>query len=231
MTHTTKALRLHLINGLTSAGWPWAILALTFVINLAIFGLLDGIPVEDRQTGAVASLYIVTLVANLQIWTQGLPFALGLSVTRRAFFGGTTLFVLIQSVVVGVVLTALNRLEGAVGGWGIDLKFFRAWLLDQPNLLVQFLVYTVPFACLSALGMVLGVVFRRWGPSGMYLLTIGSLLVGGAAGVIVTWREAWGDVGRFFTESSVLALAAGWPALLTLAFGGAAYLALRRATA
>lgn len=230
MNHTVKAFRLHLVNSIASVGWPWAILLITFVINLAVFSLLHDIPAENKQTGALASLYIVALVANLQVWTQVFPFALGLSLTRRGFFGGTTLFVLLQSVVAGLALTILSRVEAATHGWGMDLKFFRAWLLDQPNLFVQLLVFTVPFAALSALGMIVGVVFKRWGQAGLYTLSLGSVVILGGAGVLVTWRRAWPSVGRFFTDSSVPALLAGWPALLAVAFGGVAYLALRRAT-
>lgn len=230
MTHTLKALRLNLVNSLSSSGWPWAILAMTFLVNLAIFAVLQNIPTEDRQTAALSSLYVVALIANLQLWTQGFSFAMGLSLTRKAFFGGAVLFILIQSVVAGVALTALARVEAATGGWGMHLKFFRAWFLDQSNLGVQFLMYAVPFAMISALGMVIGVVLKRWGQSGVYALTLGSLVVLGGAAVLVTWREWWGDLGRFFTESNIVGLSAGYPALLAVAFAGLAYLWLRRAT-
>lgn len=230
MTHALKALRVNLVNSFGTVGWPWAILAITFVANVAIFALLTGIPPEHRQTGALSCIYIVAFVANLQLWTQGFPFAMGLSITRKAYFGGTALFILLQSLVAGTALTLLSAIEPATRGWGIHMRFFTAWAMDQDSLWVRFLMYTVPFAAVCALGMVVGVVFKRWGQTGIYLLSIGTLLAVGGAFVLVSWRDAWGAVGRFFTDSSFVSLTAGYPALLAIAFGALAYLTLRRAT-
>ncbi|NNM45966.1 hypothetical protein [Knoellia koreensis] len=230
MSHVVKALRLSLVNSLTSVGWPWAILAMTFAVNWAIFAVLpDDVPVPDRQTGALASLYFVALIANLQLWTQGFPFAMGLSLTRKAYFGGTVLMLLLQSVVAGVALTALSRVEAATSGWGVDMKFFAPWVFDQGNLGARFLMYAVPFAMLSALGMVIGVVFKRWGQSGVYTLTITSLLLIAVVTLLVTWQDWWAAIGRFFTDSSFVGLTAGYPALLAVACASLAWLGLRRA--
>ena len=46
----------------------------------------------------------------------------------------------------------------------------------------------------------------------------------------MTWREAWSGVGRFFTDTSVLALTAGYPALVTVVLAASTYGILRRTT-
>ena len=229
MNAALKTLRIHLLPGPVAMFWPWLILAISFFVNLAIFGLTD-VPVADRQTGGLASLYGVAIFANLSLWTQVFPLAIGLSSTRRSFFHGTCLYVLGQSVVAGVVLTALHALEVATNGWGVHMRFFSAWFLAGGNALELFLTYTVPFLCVSALGMLMGTVFKRWGQSGMYSLSTASLLLGAGAALLVTWRHAWGSVGQFFTDTDTLALTSGYPLVLAVALGAAAWVVLRRVT-
>ncbi|SDO56726.1 hypothetical protein SAMN04489867_0046 [Pedococcus dokdonensis] len=229
MTAALKTLRIHLLPGPMALFWPWLIVAISFVVNLAIFALTD-VPVADRQTGGIASLYGVAIFANLSLWTQVFPLALGLGATRRSFFQGTCLYVLGQSVLAGVVLTALHALEGATSGWGVHMRFFSPWFLQDGNPAELFLTYTVPFLFVSALGMLMGTVFKRWGQNGMFLLSTASLLLGAAAAVLITWRHGWGAVGRFFTETTTLALTSGYPLVLAVALAGAAWLVLRRVT-
>ena len=76
----------------------------------------------------------------------------------------------------------------------------------------------------------MGTVFKRWGQSGMYTLSTASLLLGCGAGLLVTWRHAWGAVGRFFTDTNTLALTSGYPLVLAVALGAAAWVVLRRVT-
>jgi hypothetical protein len=110
------------------------------------------------------------------------------------------------------------------------LRFFTAWFLDHGNPLELFLTYTVPFLCVSALGMLMGTVFKRWGQTGMYSLSTVSLLLICGAGIVLTWRDAWGAVGRFFTDTSTLALTSGYPLVLVVVFGAVAWVVLRRVT-
>ena len=229
MNAALKTLRIHLLPGPMAIFWPWLILAISFLVNLAIFTLTD-VPVADRQTGGIASLYGVAIFANLALWTQVFPLAIGLSSTRRSFFHGTCLYVLAQSLLAGVVLTVLHALEEATGGWGVHMRFFSPWFLDRLDPAGLFLTYTVPFLFVSALGMLMGTIFKRWGQTGMYSLSTGSLLLGGGAAVLVTWQHAWGAVGRFFTDTHLLALTSGYPLILAVALGAAAWVVLRRVT-
>ena len=229
MNAALKTLRIHLLPGPVAVLWPWLILAISFFVNLAIYALTD-VPVDDRQTGGIASLYGVAIFANLSLWTQVFPLAIGLGSTRRSFFHGTALFIVGQSVLAGVALTALHAIEGATNGWGVHMRFFSPGFLRDGNPAQLFLTYTVPFLCVSALGMLMGTVFKRWGQTGMYSLSTASLLLGAAAGLLITWRHAWGSVGRFFTDTDTLALTGGYPLVLAVALGAAAWVVLRRVT-
>lgn len=229
MTGALKTLRIHLMPGPLAIFWPWLIVAISFFVNLGIFGLTD-VPVADRQTGGIASLYGVAIFANLSLWTQVFPLAVGLGATRRSFFQGTCLFILGQSLLAGLVLTTLHAVEGATDGWGVQMKFFGPWFLQDGNPFQLFLTYTVPFLFVSALGMLMGAVFKRWGQTGMYLLSTGSLVLGAGAALLITWRHGWGAVGRFFTDTATLALTSGYPLVLAVLLAGAAWLVLRRVT-
>jgi hypothetical protein len=229
MTNALKVARIHLVNAPITLLMPWSVLGSAFLINLLVFGLASDIPADSRVTGALASIYIFALVANLQAVTQVFPFSAGLSRTRKAFWGGTALFVAGQSIVTGVLLTVLRLIEDATNGWGMSLTFFGLPFIVQDNLVLQVLVYSAPFMLMGALGLVIGTVFKRWGQLGMLTLTVASVLLFGGLAVLVTWREAWSQVWRFVTDTSPLMLTAGYPLLLTAVFGAISFGLLRRA--
>lgn len=226
-----KVARIQTVNLPIQLGMPWLILGIAFAINLVIFALVPDPPAgEPKVTGAILSIYVFMLIAHLQSMTQVFPFALGLSVTRRDFFTGTSLLIVAQSLVQGILLTIMLGIERLTGGWGMDLSFFGVPFLVQDNWFLQALVYTVPFLLLSFASIFAGTVYKRWGQFGVYVLMIGGLVLLGAAAVITTWQQAWGAVGRFFADTSALVLLAGYPLVLSVLLAAAGYLALRRAT-
>jgi hypothetical protein len=222
--------RIQTVNWFWIFVFPPLLLLLVLVLHLVLFASIGAAPPEGRSTGALLSIYMVMLVAHLQTMTQVFPFALGLSATRRAFYAGTGLVVGAQSVLFGVLLLILGRIETATGGWGINLRFFGLPFLLQDGLLAQWLVYTVPFLALSAIGVFAGVVFKRWGQPGVYALTVGGSLVLAVVAIVVTWQRWWPAVGSFFTDRSTFALLAGYPLVIAIVLGGAGWLAIRRAT-
>jgi hypothetical protein len=223
--------RMQLVNLPVQLGMPWLILFLAFAVNLVIFALVPDPPAgEPKVTGGLLSIYIFVVVAHLVTMTQVFPFALGLSVTRRDFFTGTALFVVAQSLVQGLLLTLLLGLEELTGGWGMGLHFFGVPFLVQQNWLLQWLVYTVPILMFSFVSILAGTVHKRFGQLGMWVASLGLLLLGGLAAVLVTWQQAWPAVGRFFTGTPAVVLFAGYPAIVAALAAGAAYLFLRRAT-
>lgn len=226
-----KVARIQTVNLPVQLGMPWLILGIAFAVNLVIFALVPDPPAgEPKVTGAVMSIYIFMLIAHLQSMTQVFPFALGLSVTRRDFFTGTSLLIVAQSLVQGILLTILLAVERATGGWGMALHFFGVPFLVQDDWFLQVVAYTVPFLLVSFASIFAGTLYKRWGQLGMYVLSIGSLVLGGVAVVIITWQQAWGAVGRFFADTSALMLLAGYPLVLSVLLAAASYLVLRRAT-
>jgi hypothetical protein len=231
MNRVLDVARVQAVNWRGIVAWPLGILAFTLVINVAIFGAIgDAAPPEGRVTGALSSIYIVMFVAHLQTITQVFPFALGLSVTRRAFFAGTALVVVAQALFFGLVLLLLEWVERTTGGWGVGVRYFGLPFLIQENPLTQWLVYVVPFLGVSAIGVFMGVVFKRWGQAGMYVLTMTAGVLAAGFAIVVTWQRSWPSVGSFFTGQSTFALLAGYPLVIALVLGGVGWFTIRRAT-
>jgi hypothetical protein len=222
--------RIQLINPLLAIGMPLGLLVIVFALNLAIFAAIGGVaPPGGKITGALASIYIAVLALHLQTMTQFFPFLLGLGVTRRQFYLGTSIFVVGQAMVFGLVLMVGRAVEIATGGWGMNLMFFRFGLPEQSNVFTQWLGYVVPFLVFSAIGLFAGVVFKRWGQIGVYAVSLGAAVILAVAAVVITLQGAWSSVGRFFVDLPPLALGAGYPLLLALLIGGAGWLTVRRA--
>jgi hypothetical protein len=231
MKRLVDVARIQTVNWFMVIGLPLAVLLAAFVLNVAIFAVMSSAPpAEGRTTGALLSLYLAMGIAHVQTMTQVFPFALGLSVTRRAFYAATALVITAQAAAYGVVLVVLGQIELATGGWGMGIGFFRLPFLVQDGLLAQWLAYTAPMLAIAAAAVLMGVIFKRWGQLGVYAATIGgcALLVGLA--LLVTWQGWWPVVGAFLASQSALGLVAGYPLLLALLLGGAGWLVLRRAT-
>jgi hypothetical protein len=231
MRRVLDVARVLTVNWFMVIGLPLVVLALAFALNLAIFAVIgDEAPEEGWISGAVMSVYITMGIAHVQTITQVFPFALGLSVTRRAFYAATALVVVAQSLVYGLVLVADVRLEAATDDGGLGVRFFGLPFLVQGNVVAQWLVYAVPLLAVTAIGVFMGVVFERWGQPGVYVVGLGTAVLATAFVLVVTWQRWWPAVGSFFASQSSLALFAGYPLVIALVLGGAGWLALRRAT-
>jgi hypothetical protein len=228
MNRVLAAARMHVVNPLLTVGIPWGILALSFGINLAVWALTGVGSEPDAFTGGVLALYVTVLVIHVQSVTQLLPFAMGVSLSRRAFYLGTALVAVVQSLVYGVVLSALVAIEDGTGGWGVGLSYFAPGALDVDNAALQVLVSGVPLMAFAFRGTGMGGVAKRWGPTGVWYLITGSLLLVGGLVILVSWLRAWGDVGRWLVDQSVVTLAVGVPLALAVVVAAVAFAGLRR---
>lgn len=230
MNRMLRVARIQLFNAPMVLGLPVLVLALVLLANIVIFGAVgESAPPDDRVTGALMSIYIVMLIAHVQTMTQVFSFTVGLSVTRRTFFGATALVIVGQSLAYGVLLYLLRLAEQVTGGWGLDLTFFALPFTTQNNPLFQILVYTVPFLFVSFIGVWVGIVFQRWGQPGIWALGIAVGVLVMALVALVTWQQWWPTVGQFFEKQPTLALFAGYPLVLAAVLAAAGYLTTRRA--
>ena len=230
MNRVLAAARLQLVHPMAILGVPWMVGALSFAINWAVWRIVDirSLEGEDGFTGGVLALYITVLIVFVQAVTQLMPFAMGISLSRRSYFLGTCLVGVGMALGFGTLLAALDAVEAATGGWGVGLQFWTPPPVDVDGFLPQIAVSGAPMLALIAAGVGMGVVTKRWGPSGVWGLIIGGLVVLGGAAVLVTWMRAWTDLGRWLMDQSVVTLAVGLPLALATTLGLLAFAGIRR---
>ena len=228
MNRVLTAARLNLVHPLVTLGMPWLIAGISFAINLAIWHLTPAGAQDGGFTGGVLALYITAMIVYLQAVTQLLPFAMGVSLSRRTFYLGTTLLAVVHSLAYGVAIAVLASIEGATNGWGGDMSFWAPGPLVVDNFALQVLVSGAPMLAFLAVGIGIGVISKRWGPSGVWVLSIGSMVGLGGLAVLLGWIGAWPAIGRWLVDQSVTTLAVGLPALLAVVVAGLAYGGIRR---
>ncbi len=229
MNRLLAAARLHAMNPLLTIGIPWGIVLLSFAINLALWGTI-GIGQEDPEafTGGVASLYITLLVVFVQSVTALLPFAMGMSLSRRTFYAGTALAAVTVALVYGTALSVLTSLEDATAGWGVGLQFFAPGGFDVDDPVLQVVVSGAPMLAAAFVGVAIGVVMKRWGATGLWTLAVATIVLVGVAAVLVSWRRAWEDLGGWLTDQSALTLAVALPVAVALVTAAISFAGLRR---
>jgi hypothetical protein len=209
--------RYHLVVPWLVLGLPWAILAISFTVNLVIFAFVPQGHAAHNYTGGVASIYVFFLVIGVSSIGRSLPFGLALGVSRRSFYAGTALLGAALAFVDGLALTALQAIEGATDGWGAKMHFFRVpYILNGPWYLT-WLTSFVALALLWVWGMWFGIVYRRWNLFGSVAFIAAQVTVVVVAALIVTWADAWSGLGHFFTgltAAGLTGLLAGLAALL-----------------
>ena len=228
MNRMLTAARLNVVHPLLTLGMPWLIVSISFAINLAIWHLTPAGAQDGGFTGGVLALYITAMIVYLQAVTQLLPFAMGLSLSRRTFYLGTTLLAVVHSVAYGIAISMLASIEGATNGWGAGMSFWAPGPLDVDNFALQVLVSGAPMLAFLVVGIGIGVISKRWGPSGVWVLSIGSMVVLGGLAVLFGWLGAWPAIGRWLADQSVTMLSVALPALLALIVAGLAYVGIRR---
>lgn len=223
--------RIQTVNWTILLGLPLGVLTAAFLVNWVVYAVVgSAAPPDNRVSGAMLSIYFVVATTHLQTITQMFGLALGLGVTRRAFYQATVLVAVLQAALMGLVLTVLAALERATDGWGVRMQFFTFPFLSVENVLVQWAVYTVPFIALSAVGVLAGVIFKRWGQIGVYVGGVVTLLIAAVFVVVVTLQDAWPAVGAFFAHAPAPALFAGYPLVLAVLVGALGFVLIRRAT-
>ncbi len=227
MDRVLSAARLHVTRPLATIGLTWLIVAVAVAINVLVW---RSTPQDESGagTGAVFILAFVVLVTYVQAVTQLLPFGMGMGLSRRSFYAGTALAAVLLSAAYGLALTVLAGIERATGGWGVDLAFFAPRWIDAGDPALQWLVFTAVLLLAATVGTGIGVVFKRFGPTGMYLLTAATIVAVGGGLALVGLLDAWQQVGSWFTDQSLLVPAVVLPALLTVTVAGLSYAGLRR---
>lgn len=233
-TRVSAVVRLLFANPWTAIYTPLLILSIILLMNIAILGIIRAnIPPDgdaaSSGNGGVLFLFIYMLVVAVQSVNQAFPLALGYGSTRRDFLLGFGAFALILSLGYSLLLAVASAIERATGGWGIGLSFFADDELWRAEWWQAIALSLLAFLLFFGIGAATAAVYVRWKALGMYVFwgALVFIVIGGAA--LVTWLQAWPQVGAFFVWAGVLGTAA-WSLIITAFCALAAWLILRRAT-
>jgi hypothetical protein len=217
--------RYHLIDRKGYLAAPWAILAFVFLVNLIITEVQGG----PNPTKALIAIYAVFLFLGVVSIARSLPFALALGVSRRSYYTGTSLLAASLASVYGLILTLLQAIERATGGWGVQMHFFQvSYIFTGP----WYLTWATSFVGLTLLfvyGMWFGIVYRRWNVIGLAAFIVAQATVVLAGASIATGTDAWKSIGHFFTALGAGGLTGALAALAAALFAGGS-VAIRRVT-
>jgi hypothetical protein len=229
MSPTLKVVRVLLNNWYWALLFPITILLVSLAVNMAIWAAVGNADMHNAWTGGLASIYFVQLGVTWGGLSQHFSFAVGLNATRRAFYAGLTLVVVGQSILFGLFVYLGALLERATDNWGIGLKYFDplSFLDRQP--VGGLLIYTVPMALVSCLGVLVGATAKRWGAFGFFGLCLTSIVVVGGLAVLIGLLHKWSAVGSWLADQSALSLLGGWALVPTVLFAVGGYAVLRRA--
>jgi hypothetical protein len=229
MNRVLAAARLQVVHPLVIFGVPWLVASTSFAINWAVWALADLRAQPDAGfTGGVLALYVTVSVVFVQAFTQVLPFAMGVSLSRRTYWLGVALVGVASAVGYGVALAVLDAIGQATDGWGVGLAFWAPTAMQADNFFLQILVSGAPMLAFVFVGVGIGVVFKRWGANGLWALSILSVLVLGGLVVLATGLQAWDEIGGWLGDRSLGTLAVALPVALAAVVAAASYGGIRR---
>jgi hypothetical protein len=221
--------RYHLVDRLTYLVLPWGFMTFSFLVNVVIAGLVPA-GLHGYYTGGLVTLYCFLFACGALSMTRSLAFGLMLGVSRRVYYLGTALLVLVLGVVYGLGLTVLQAIERATGGWGLNVNFFRVpWILDGPwyqTWLTSFVLLVLFFLY----GMWYGLVYRRWSLPGLATFIAAQILVGVLVVVVVAVTHNWLAFGHFFSSTLTLPTLLAVLAAVGVLLGLGGFTTIRRVT-
>ena len=233
MNRILKVVRLHLVNRYSVIGLPAMILGIAFTITLLFWLLARTTDSADSTitvySGAGFSVVIYLLVYAVLAISAMFPFALGFTVTRRDFYLGTCLTLVLLSAGYSFVLVVLSYVEEVTNGWWLNGQIFGTPLFGDTNPIQRWLFYTLTMMLFSAVGMSIATIYMRWRVTGMlaFWAIAAVLVVGGIA--LVGYTSSWSKVGQWFASNGSLGVAL-WSLVPTILAAGLGYLILKRAT-
>ncbi|MDF2653097.1 MAG: hypothetical protein K0Q73_8902 [Paenibacillus sp.] len=204
---------------------PWVVLMSSFIINLVISFFVD----EPVVTGGIASIFIYMFVAGIITPAQTFPFALGMSVSRKDYYLGTSAMIVLASVLSAVMLFLLGLAEGWTGAWGSELHYFDLPYLSDGPLINRFTVPLVILLFMHYLGILIAATHKRTGRNGMFIASGILLLVFTFLGFLANYLNWYPAIFGWMVEQSAVDYTL-WMLPLIVIFALASYLLLRRAT-
>jgi hypothetical protein len=238
MNRIWNAARLNLVNRWTVYWIPLMILGFIWLVNLAIWWIISAnVGGGDRQdamdgtqwSGASFYIFVYMLVIAVQSMNMTFAYALGLSLTRREFYLGSSLAFVLLAFSYGVILTTLSYLEEWTNGWGLGGHMFTSVYFGSGPVWQRLFIFGAAMLFFAFIGAVSGAIFMRWRTNGLLIAAaLSTLLIVGAI-ALITMTQSWGLVGEWFVTSGPQGVIA-WTLIPTALAALAGYFILSRAT-
>lgn len=225
MNRITSVLKIH-----SRDKWSWFIIPSlvvlpSFFINLIISLFLD----EPLITGGLASIYIYTLAAGIIILTQTFPYALSMGISRKDFFVGTSIMIILTNIGFAALLFLLGITEGWTNAWGSDLHFFHLPYLSDGPLINQFWIPFIILLFFHYLGLLIAATHKRTGRNGLFLIYGLFLFVVTIIGFLATYLNWYPTIFQWMGQQTAADYAI-WMLPFIVLFAAGSYFLLRRAT-
>jgi hypothetical protein len=186
---------------------------------------------SHEATGYLLSYFIFFGVQGWQTVGRSLPFGLALGASRRSFYSGTALLGMALALASGLVLTALQAIERATGGWGLSMHFFRVTYLLNGPWYATWLTSAVGLFAVWVYGMWHGAVNSRWGGLGtLAFIAVQVLVVVAVARVAAFEHWHFGSAAGGASASLTALGLTGLVAALTVLLLAGGQATIRRAT-
>ena len=222
MTETVKALRIQLMKPSATFAVPWYSIGIAIAICTVLFAVIGGeVSYGSRTTGALAAFYLSGVGVQPWLITQLFPFSTTLSITRRAFVQATVLLVAAETVIAGLGLALLNKIEIGTHGWFVHMRLLNLPHIHQDNYFTQALVYGVPMLALTSVTALLGAIFRLFGQLGLWLFFMAMAAVSATVVAVLVLTHSLGHIAHFFGHQPMLADLALYPLVLVVLCGTA----------
>ncbi|MGP5219631.1 hypothetical protein [Arthrobacter rhombi] len=230
-----KIVRLHFADPQRMIGVPLFIFGSVIVLCIVIMALLRNFvpatPAElsegfryNQATLWCFAGYFVSI--GVMAYARTMPFALGMGSTRRQYFAGTCLALLLESAFIGVTMTVLLALEKATGHWFNGARVFDVVATGDGNYLSTFLMGFGLSAAMLFIGAMFAVVFLRWNQKGVIAVIFGTV----AVLLALLWLLLTAGVNPFlWFEGATFAKIALVMILVALISAVGSWLVLRRA--
>jgi hypothetical protein len=231
--------RLHLVDRGQMVWAPIIMLAAVTALCVVIFLVLEALtPATAEQLSEgfrynQAALwswpgYVVTI--GVYAYARTMPFAIGMmGSTRRHYWSGTALWILVQSAFLAALVGVFLLLELATGHWFTGARMFDVHVLGNGDLGVTLLMsFSIALASLST-GAALAAVYLRWGQYGvmagiaaLLVVVLGAFaLVLGTGTDLVTFFSTgvFGKIAALLGVIAVLANAVSWLVMRRVSVG------------
>ncbi len=232
--------RLHLVDGWNYLFVPWIVTGAALLISIVISIIIaratggaaigaDGFTDGAQFSGAGQAMFWYLGVIAIQTINLALPFALGLSVTRREFLLGTGAIFLGISLINSALYTALGAVEELTGGWWVGTRMFTSLMLHDVDALGRFAFYVCLHLVVLTFGAAMASVFFRWRALGTTIAIIGLAFVLVGAAALLTFTDSWPVVGDWYMAAGTVGLGL-WTLPVTAVCSLATWALLSRAT-